>query len=76
MSQHPNASQSVNTFIHLLRELESFADVSSLKIAFDGKGNVFLIGADFQAQLRSNLTLHREVRAELLQQQPRALPEG
>lgn len=61
MSLHSDASQVLNTFINLANELESFADVSSLKIAFNREGQAFLIGADFQEPLSANQSLHREV---------------
>ena len=65
MSQHPNASQLFNTFINLVRELEQFADVRDLKLAFDSEGKVYLIGSGFQEPLQSNLALWREVSAEM-----------
>lgn len=67
MNQHTDVSQVFNTFFHLVNELEAFADVSNLKIAFDSERNVYLIGTDFQEQLHSNLALLREVKAELRQ---------
>jgi hypothetical protein len=67
MNQRTDVSQVFNTFVNLLTELELFADVSDLKLAFDQEGNAFLLGSDFQQRLHSNLTLHREVKAELRQ---------
>jgi hypothetical protein len=79
MSLHSNASQVLNTFINLVKELEAFTEVSNLKIAFDREGNAFLIGPDFQEQLHANPVLHREVKAELrqiiAQRCPRISPE-
>jgi predicted component of type VI protein secretion system len=67
MSQHTDVSQVFNTFSNLLSELEAFADVSNLKLAFDRERNVYLLGSNFQEQLHANLSSWREVKAELSQ---------
>jgi hypothetical protein len=79
MDGRTDVSMIFNTFFHLVNELEAFADVSQLKIAFDRENNVFLIGSNFQEQLQCNFTLHREVKTELrqliAQHCPRVPPE-
>ncbi|HEY9625819.1 MAG TPA: hypothetical protein V6C84_00820 [Coleofasciculaceae cyanobacterium] len=56
-----------NTFFHLVKELESFVDTSELRIAFDAKGNAYLIGNGFVEQLQANFALHREVKEVMRQ---------
>lgn len=65
MSEYPNPSQTYNTFFHLLKELEEFVDTRDLKLAFDVKGNTYLIGNDFAELVEANFALHREVQAKM-----------
>lgn len=65
MNQPAVPSQVVNTFHHLVKELEPFVKVDDLKIAFDSKFNVYILGDDFQEQLNSNFQLHRVVREDI-----------
>lgn len=62
MENFPDASQTCNTFLTLLKELEQFADVNPLKIAFDRNGKVYLLGDDFMEEVKANYKLPREVR--------------
>ncbi|NJO80430.1 MAG: hypothetical protein HC827_19255 [Cyanobacteria bacterium RM1_2_2] len=67
MSQRTDVAQCFNTFINLLKELELFAEVNDLRLSFDREGNVYLLGTNFQHQLRANPTVWSEVKEEMRQ---------
>ena len=64
-SAAPNPNEVMNAFRNLVRELEPFVKVDDLRVAFDMKGNVYIIGDDFQEQLNSNFQLHRVIREDI-----------
>lgn len=60
-----NASQTTNTFVNLLKEMEAFVDTSELKVAFDRDGVAYLIGADFCEKLEADPAIWRLVKQEM-----------
>lgn len=64
-SATPNPNEVINAFRNLVRELEPFVKVDDLRVAFDMKGNVYILGDDFQEQLNSNFQLHRVIREDI-----------
>lgn len=65
MNYISQTGQTFNTFRHLLKDLEEFIDKSEIKLAFDGEGNAYLMGANFSEQLQAKPELTREVRNEM-----------
>ncbi|MDZ8054494.1 MAG: hypothetical protein RMX68_002565 [Aulosira sp. ZfuVER01] len=64
MSNSANVAQVFSTLANLTKELQPFIRTDDLRIEFDIKGNVYLIGDDFQEQIHANFSLWREVRNE------------
>lgn len=60
-----NVSQIYNTFYHVLNELEPFAQIEGVRLAIDYQGRTFVCGQNFDMQLQSNFSLHRELRLEI-----------
>ena len=65
MNEQTDVSQVYNTFFNTVKELEQFADMRDLRIAFDIDKNAFIMGNSFCEQLKCNLTLWREVKNEI-----------
>lgn len=64
-ANNPNVAQTFNTFFHLIQELEPFVKVDDLRVAFNGQGDTYLEGDDFQERLNANFTVVREVQSEM-----------